>query len=40
MDKSRWEQSTVEDLKNHIRNILDGAFSLSNLPDIAFFEER
>lgn len=31
---------TVEDLKNHIRNILDGSFSLSNIPDIAFFEER
>lgn len=31
---------TIEDIKNHIRNILDGAFSLSNLPDIAFFEER
>lgn len=31
---------TIEDLKNHIRNILDGSFSLANLPDIAFFEER
>lgn len=31
---------TVDDLKNHIRNILDGSFSLSNSPDIAFFEER
>lgn len=31
---------TVEDIKNHILNILDGAFSLANLPDIAFFEER
>lgn len=31
---------TVEDIKEHILNILDGAFSLSNLPDIAFFEER
>ena len=31
---------TVSDLKSHIRNILDGAFSLSNLPDVAFFEER
>lgn len=31
---------TVEDLKNHIRNILDGSFSLYNIPDIAFFEER
>lgn len=31
---------TVDDLKNHIRNILDGSFSLANIPDIAFFEER
>jgi len=31
---------TVEDLRSHIRNILDGSFSLSNTPDIAFFEER
>ncbi len=31
---------TIEDLKIHIRNILDGFFSLSGTPDIAFFEER
>ena len=31
---------TIDDLKNHIRNILDGSFSLSNIPDVAFFEER
>lgn len=31
---------TIEDLKNHIRNILDGSYSLSGTPDIAFFEER
>ncbi|MCW1888053.1 MAG: RimK/LysX family protein [Candidatus Moranbacteria bacterium] len=31
---------TIEDLKIHIKNILDGSFSLSNLPDTAFFEER
>jgi len=31
---------TVEDLKNHIRNILDGNFSLFGIPDVAFFEER
>ncbi|KKR21239.1 MAG: Alpha-L-glutamate ligase family protein [Candidatus Moranbacteria bacterium GW2011_GWA2_39_41] len=31
---------TIDDLKNHIRNILDGSFSLSNTPDFAFFEER
>ena len=31
---------TIEDIKTHIRNILDGSFSLSNTPDSAFFEER
>lgn len=31
---------TVDYLKNHIRNIHDGSFSLSNSPDVAFFEER
>jgi len=31
---------TVNSLKNHINNILDGSFSLSGTPDIAFFEER
>lgn len=31
---------TIEDFKSHIRNILDGNFSLSGVPDIAFFEER
>jgi alpha-L-glutamate ligase-like protein len=31
---------TIADLKSHIENILDGTFSLSNKPDIAFFEER
>jgi len=31
---------TSEDLKTHIRNIIDGSFSLSGVPDIAFFEER
>lgn len=31
---------TIEDLKTHIRNILDGSFSLSGTPDVAFFEER
>lgn len=30
----------IEDLKTHIRNILDGSFSLANIPDSAFFEER
>ncbi len=38
--KSDGSKVTVQDLKNQIRNILDGAFSLSNMPDTAFFEER
>jgi len=31
---------TTSDLKTHIRNILDGSYSLSGTPDTAFFEER
>ena len=31
---------TVDDLKNHTRNILDGSYSLSGIPDVAFFEQR
>lgn len=31
---------TIDDFKSHIRNILDGNFSLSSVPDTAFFEER
>lgn len=31
---------TINDLHSHVRNILDGSFSLSSTPDIAFFEER
>lgn len=38
--KSNGGTITVEDLKTHVRHILDGEFSLSNTPDIAFFEER
>jgi alpha-L-glutamate ligase-like protein len=38
--KSDGSKVTVSDLKSHILNILDGAFSLANMPDIAFFEER
>ena len=30
----------IDDLKTHIRNILDGSYSLSGIQDIAFFEER
>lgn len=38
--KSSGSVVTLDDLKNHIQNILDGAFSLSGVPDTAFFEER
>lgn len=31
---------TVNDLRTHISNILDGSFSISGVPDVAFFEER
>jgi len=30
----------TEDLKTHIRNILDGSYSLAGIQDTAFFEER
>jgi alpha-L-glutamate ligase-like protein len=30
----------IQDLQNHIISILEGSFSLSGLPDVAFFEER
>jgi len=30
----------ISDLEKHILNILEGNFSMSSLPDIAFFEER
>ena len=30
---------TIEDLKLHILDILEGAYSMQNVPDIAFFEE-
>lgn len=36
-DKS---EISIKDLQNHINNILDGNFSLFNIPDVAFFEER
>ena len=29
-----------DDIKSHLQDILDGRFSLSDTPDIAFFEER
>jgi len=31
---------SVNDIKTHISNIVDGSYSLSGVPDIAFFEER
>lgn len=34
------ETYTIADLQLHVSNILDGNFSLSNIPDIAYFEER
>jgi len=36
-DKTR---VSIEDLKTHITNTLDGGFSRTNFPDVAFFEER
>lgn len=33
-------QIQIEDLREHILNILEGTYSLTNLPDVAFFEER
>lgn len=38
--KADKKQVTIENLENHILNILDGNFSLMGIPDIAFFEER
>ncbi len=31
---------TISDLRSHIQNIIDGAFSLASVSDTAFFEER
>jgi len=36
-DKS---EVSIKDLENYVNNIIDGNFSLFNIPDIAFFEER
>jgi len=38
--KSNGKTISQKDLTNHISNILDGAFSITNSADIAFFEER
>jgi len=31
---------TADDIRTHVTNIIDGSYSLSGVPDIAFFEER
>jgi alpha-L-glutamate ligase-like protein len=38
--KGNGKTITKDDLKIHIGHILDGEYSLSNTPDVAFFEER
>ncbi|MBI4407313.1 MAG: hypothetical protein HY565_02320 [Candidatus Kerfeldbacteria bacterium] len=43
--QGRWistgeETYGVADLQRHVSNVLDGNFSMSNVPDIAYFEER
>lgn len=38
--KSNGEEWGFRDLKSHVLDILDGSFSLSGVPDVAFFERR
>ncbi len=43
--QNRWisageETLSTDDLRRHVSNILDGNYSMSNVPDIAYFEER
>jgi alpha-L-glutamate ligase-like protein len=38
--KADKKQVEIKDFQSHILNILEGNFSLTGLPDIAFFEER
>lgn len=38
--KADGRELCIKDLENHVSNILDGYYSLFNIPDIAFFEER
>ena len=38
--KGRQVRVSEYELRNHIKNILDGTFSRNNTPDVAFFEER
>lgn len=34
------QELTAQDLEAHVLNVLDGNYSLSNVPDVALFEER
>ncbi len=36
IDRNRW---AVDDLKLHVLDILEGAFSINNVPDVAYIEE-
>lgn len=38
--KANREEVTIQDLKTHISNIIEGNFSLAGVQDVAFFEER
>lgn len=38
--KADKKEVQIKDLRNHILSILEGTFSLTGLPDVAFFEER
>lgn len=38
--KANRDLVTEQDLRTHVQNILEGSFSRTNAPDIAFFEER
>jgi len=38
--KADKKEVQIKDLENHILNTLEGTFSLTGLPDVAFFEER
>ncbi len=38
--KADKKEVSIKDLRNHVLNILEGTFSLTSLPDVAFFEER
>src|SRR5688572_25342311 len=38
--KANGEEMFIQDLNNHIIDILDGNFSTNNIPDTAFFEQR